>query len=69
MCILSLFIAVTQFEKIISQVGEWPYLAVMCMPAELQVDAGIDGSLQVIGLMIDEQDRFRWVGLADQLVE
>ena len=64
-----LTVAVTLLEYIISHPVDRPYLSVMCVPAELQVDAGSFCFFQVEGLMIEQNDRFAFVDVCHQLLQ
>ena len=59
-------IAVAEFEQVVGQPGEWPYLPVVGMTAELEVYAATGGRGKVVGLMIKEDNRARGVGLLCQ---
>ena len=64
-----LTVAVTLLEYIISHPINRPYLSVMCVSAELQVDAGSFCFFQVEGLMIQQNDRFAFVDVCHQLLQ
>ena len=64
-----LTVAVALLEYIISHPVDRPYLSVMCVSAELQVDAGSFCFFQVEGLMIQQNDRFAFVDVCHQLLQ
>ena len=64
-----LTVAVTLLEYIISHPINRPYLSVMCMSAELQVDAGRFCFFQLEGLMIQQDDRFVFIDIRHKFLQ
>ena len=64
-----LTVAVTLLEYIISHPINRPYLSVMCMSAELQVDAGRFCLFKVEWLLIQQNDRFYFIKNSQQFIQ
>ena len=69
MAVSPLAVTVTLLEYIIGHPVDRPYLSVMCVSAELQVDAGRFCFFQVKGLMIQQDDRFDFIDVRHQFLQ